>query len=214
MPDIFLIIFKMEVSGKVRKVLVALCLVFLSLCSIGVFVYSFFQITDIETDDAGFTISCGDPPYDTNQPLRFRNTETSSFVDCGWQWSNTSLRLAVSLACGLLPFLAIFFGIIRKKKWVMWMTTLFCFVAMLLFVGVLVLDCEDVSSSLSWCKDYELAEDCAYAPYFGMIIIEVIVAVTWCGLGIVLCYYCSRHMKSDYSDFIFDYTEDNSYYSS
>ena len=78
---------------------------------------------------------------------------------------------------------------------------------MLIFIGVIVLDSKAVSSSLSWCKEYSEAAKCSYSPFFGMIIIEFIVTVLWCVLGVGLCYYCAKHLKTDTTDFAFDYED-------
>ena len=75
---------------------------------------------DSETDEYGYTIDCSTDPWASNEPLRYKFTQNSDTVSCGWPWAHTIARCCAGLFGGVFPVLAIGFGLFKKKPWVIW----------------------------------------------------------------------------------------------
>merc|ERR1712137_81177 len=203
---------RVQMGKKLRKVGFGASLLLVSVASLGLFVYSFFQITDSETlqatNTSSFTIDCSAEPYDGNHPLRFKPYGFDGYVSCAWPWTNTVYRLFSSGVGMLYPFFVLFFGIIKKKKWVVWVGGLGCFAVMAMFIAVTVVDSKSINTSKGWCESFDQAESCSYLPFAGMALVDSVLLFIWCAEGLTLLVYAKKFIKDDFTDWTFDYTEE------
>ena len=127
--------------------------------------------------------------------MRFRQEEGDDFVSCAWWWGNTAVRVAVAGLGVLFPFPVIIFGLWRKNHLIMWLvrapalstgplltvpkSTALCFLMALFVIAPIMLDCKSVLQSRGWCVNTLDADRCAYWPFFGLILYEMIVFGIW-----------------------------------
>jgi len=177
------------------------------------------QITNHETTKAGSKLIVVDDAskdpcssallLQQHRPLRFRVLGDTEYLSCGWKSKNEAIRMG--LCIGSMFFVALgLFGLIKERKWAMWVFTLCSFLLAFAFFCVMCLDSNDVRVSSSWCSkgltglQTSTSVKCGYFPFILTCLMDAASFAIWVITVVFAFKYARHHMNAPPAAFVYE----------